>query len=159
MCILDHTQSTFFCLGKFPKNLADDQCYSITKSSIYYYTKRMFMHHFSMEKEKEEIIRNWTFSTSANLKNKIHLSSYHLRLVLLECFNSSRKVYLTTYTNFDIKTDFPIVGCPRKNNLWMKWTNQHLLVFAFRPSSASSELVWSHHERKKTKNQILIKML
>ena len=36
MCILDHTQSTFFCFGKFLKKLVDDQCSSITKGSIYY---------------------------------------------------------------------------------------------------------------------------
>ncbi len=35
MCILDHTQNTFFCLGTFLKKLADDQCPSITKGSIY----------------------------------------------------------------------------------------------------------------------------
>ncbi len=34
--ILDHTQSTFFCLGKFLKWLADDRSSFITKGSIYY---------------------------------------------------------------------------------------------------------------------------
>ncbi len=36
ICILDHMQSTFFCLGKFLKWLADDQSSSITKDSIYF---------------------------------------------------------------------------------------------------------------------------
>ena len=34
MCILDHTQITFCCLGRFLKKLADDQCSFITKVSI-----------------------------------------------------------------------------------------------------------------------------
>ena len=42
MCILDHTQSTFFCLGKFMKKSADDQCSSITKWRIYY-IKHMYI--------------------------------------------------------------------------------------------------------------------
>ncbi len=33
---LDHTQSTFFYLGKFLKKLADDQCSSIIKGSTYH---------------------------------------------------------------------------------------------------------------------------
>ncbi len=35
MHIIDHTQSTFFCLGKFLKKLANDQCSVITKGRIY----------------------------------------------------------------------------------------------------------------------------
>ncbi len=34
MCILDHMYSTFFCLGKFHKQLADDQ-YSSMMITIY----------------------------------------------------------------------------------------------------------------------------
>ena len=34
MCILDHMQGTFFCLGQFLWKLADDQRSSITKGSI-----------------------------------------------------------------------------------------------------------------------------
>ncbi len=45
MCILDHTQSTFFSLGKSLKKLADDQWY---KGSIYY-IKHMYIQPFSME--------------------------------------------------------------------------------------------------------------
>ncbi len=48
MCILDHTLSTLFCLGKFLKKLADDQCRSITKGSIYY-IKHMYIQPFSMK--------------------------------------------------------------------------------------------------------------
>ncbi len=36
MCILDHAQGTFFCLGKFLKKLPEDEGSSITKWSIYY---------------------------------------------------------------------------------------------------------------------------
>ena len=37
MCIKkDHMQNIFYCLGKFPKKLADDQCSSITKGRICY---------------------------------------------------------------------------------------------------------------------------
>ena len=36
MCISDYMQTTFFYLGRFLKKLADDQCSSITKGSIYY---------------------------------------------------------------------------------------------------------------------------
>ncbi len=46
--ILDHTQSASLCLGKFLKKLADDQCTSITKGSIYY-IKHMYIQPFSME--------------------------------------------------------------------------------------------------------------
>ena len=47
MCISDYMQATFFYLGKFLKKLADDQCSSITKGSIYY-MKHMNIQHFSM---------------------------------------------------------------------------------------------------------------
>ncbi len=36
MCILDHMQTAFFYLGRFLKQIADDQCSSITKSNIYH---------------------------------------------------------------------------------------------------------------------------
>ncbi len=36
MCILNHTQNTFSCLENFLKKLADDQCSSIPKGSIYH---------------------------------------------------------------------------------------------------------------------------
>ena len=36
ICILDHMLSTFFCLGKFLKWLANDQLSPITLGSIYY---------------------------------------------------------------------------------------------------------------------------
>ncbi len=35
MCISDYIQTTFCYLGRFLKKLADDQCTSITKGSIY----------------------------------------------------------------------------------------------------------------------------
>ncbi len=44
MCILDHTQSTFFCLWKFMQWSADDQFSFITKGSIYY-VKHMYIQH------------------------------------------------------------------------------------------------------------------
>ena len=40
MCILDNMQSTLFCLGKFLKKLADDQCFSITEGSIHLNTSQ-----------------------------------------------------------------------------------------------------------------------
>ncbi len=36
MRILNQPHSTFFCFGKFLKKLAEDQCSSITKGSVYY---------------------------------------------------------------------------------------------------------------------------
>ncbi len=36
MCNSDYVQTTFFYLGRFLKKLADDQCSSITKFSIYH---------------------------------------------------------------------------------------------------------------------------
>ena len=54
MCILDHTQSTFFCLGKFLKKLADDQCISITKGRIYH-IKHEYIQPFSMEVDWPEM--------------------------------------------------------------------------------------------------------
>ena len=35
MCISDYIQTTFFYPGRFFKKLADDQCSSITKGSMY----------------------------------------------------------------------------------------------------------------------------
>ena len=37
MCVFDYIQTTFFYLGRFLKKLADDQCFSMTKGSIYHY--------------------------------------------------------------------------------------------------------------------------
>ncbi len=62
MCILDHMQSTFFCLGKFLKKIADDQRSSTTKESIYC-IKHMYIHPFSMEKVWPEIWRIMEVST------------------------------------------------------------------------------------------------
>ena len=36
MCISNYMQTTFFYLGGFIKEMADGQCSSITKGSIYY---------------------------------------------------------------------------------------------------------------------------
>ncbi len=55
MCILDHTQSTSFWLGKVLKKLADDQPSSITKGSIYY-IKHMNIQPFSMEVDWPKIL-------------------------------------------------------------------------------------------------------
>ncbi len=40
VCILNHMKNTFFCCGKLLKQLADNQCSSITKWSILYQTYR-----------------------------------------------------------------------------------------------------------------------
>ncbi len=47
MYILDHMQSTLFCLGKVLNKLADDQYFSITKGSIYC-IKHMYIQPFAM---------------------------------------------------------------------------------------------------------------
>ena len=54
MCILNHMQSTFFCLEKFLKKLADNECSSVAKGSIYY-IKHMYIQLFSMEVDWPEI--------------------------------------------------------------------------------------------------------
>ena len=50
MCISDYMQTTFFYLGRFIKKLADDQCSSITKVSIYH-IKHMSIQPFTMRLE------------------------------------------------------------------------------------------------------------
>ena len=64
MCILNHTQNTFFCLGKFVKKLAGDQRQrsSTTKGSIYHITNMCTydLYHSS------GLTRNQTFSGSVN---------------------------------------------------------------------------------------------
>ncbi len=60
ICILDYTQNTFFCLGKFLMWLADDQSSSITKGSIYY-IKHMYIQPFSMEVDWWEICIKWKY--------------------------------------------------------------------------------------------------
>ena len=54
MCILDYVQITFFYLRRFLNKLADDQCSSITKDSIYY-VKHMYIQPFSMEMDWPEM--------------------------------------------------------------------------------------------------------
>ncbi len=66
MCILDHMHGTFFCLGKFLKKLADNECSSITKGSIYY-IKHMYIQPFSMEVDWPEIWRWMEVSTMFNI--------------------------------------------------------------------------------------------
>ncbi len=46
ICISDFMQTTFFYLGRFLTKLADDQCSSITKGSIYH-IKHMYIHPFT----------------------------------------------------------------------------------------------------------------
>ncbi len=55
ICILDHTQNTFFCLRKFLMWLADDQSSSITKSGIYYIKHMYIIQPFSTEVDWQEI--------------------------------------------------------------------------------------------------------
>ena len=55
MCILDHTLGTFFCLGKFLNKLADDQCSSVAKGSIYH-INYMLIQLFTMGVDRPEII-------------------------------------------------------------------------------------------------------
>ena len=62
MCILDHMQSTLFCLWKLLMNLTDDQCSSITKGSIYH-IKHTYIHPFNMEADWPEIWRIMEVST------------------------------------------------------------------------------------------------
>ena len=50
-------QTTFFHLGKFLKKLADNQCSSISKGSIYY-IKHKYIQPFSMEGDWPEIYWN-----------------------------------------------------------------------------------------------------
>ncbi len=48
ICISDFLQTTFFYLGRFLKNLADDQCPSITKDiDSIYLIKHMYIQHFT----------------------------------------------------------------------------------------------------------------
>ena len=76
MCILDHMQSTFLCCGKFMKNLADDQCSSVTKGNIYY-IKHMYIHPFSKEVDWPE---NWCLKEVSN--NMFHIA--HTAFLLCE---------------------------------------------------------------------------
>ncbi len=55
ICISDYMQTTFIYLGWFLKKLADDQCSSITKGSIYH-MKPMYIQSFSMEMDWSEIL-------------------------------------------------------------------------------------------------------
>ncbi len=51
MCILDYMQTTLFYLERFLKELAADQCSSITKGSIYHIKfkhKSIHVHPFTM---------------------------------------------------------------------------------------------------------------
>ncbi len=60
MCISNYIQSTSFYLGKFLKKLADDQCSSIPKGSIYnikYNVHTTFYH-------KSGLTWNWMFNGS-----------------------------------------------------------------------------------------------
>ena len=66
MCILDHTQSTFFCLWKFLKKLADDHYSSITKESIYY-SKYMYIQPFTMEVYQQKILHLMEVSVLLNI--------------------------------------------------------------------------------------------
>ncbi len=56
ICISDPMQTTFFYLGRFLKKLADHQCSSITKGSIYH-IKHTYIQLFSMEVDWPEIWR------------------------------------------------------------------------------------------------------
>ena len=63
-CILDHMQSTFLCLGRFLKELANDQCSSITKGSYLLYkiyTVSLHRTLYSMEMDWPE---NWQRNSS-----------------------------------------------------------------------------------------------
>ena len=92
MCNLDHTQSTFFCLKKFLKTLADDQCSSKSKGSIYH-IKHMYIQLFSMEVDCPEIWCLIEVSTMLQictyyvftLQGRLYLFNLLLILLLLLC--------------------------------------------------------------------------
>ncbi len=91
MCISDHMQGTFFCLGKFLKKLADNQCFSITKGSIYY-IKHMYIQPFNTEVDWAEICHLKEVSTMFSIcryciftlwKRTLHASTLYLPLEFL----------------------------------------------------------------------------
>ncbi len=54
ICISDFMQATFFYLGRFLKKLADDQCSSITKGSVYH-IKHIYIQPFTTVVDWPEI--------------------------------------------------------------------------------------------------------
>ncbi len=54
MCISDYIQTTFFHPGRFMKKLADDQCFSPIKGSIYH-IKHTSIQPFTMGVDLPEI--------------------------------------------------------------------------------------------------------
>ena len=71
MCILDCTQSTSFCRGKFLKKLADDQFSSITKGSIFYNNVHTNFSHGSGS------TRNLTFNGSIYYDLYLHILYFY----------------------------------------------------------------------------------
>ena len=60
ICISDYMQSTFFYLGRFIKKLADHQCSSITKGSIYHFKHNVHTAFY----HSSELTRNLMFNGS-----------------------------------------------------------------------------------------------
>ncbi len=54
MCVSNYMQTTVFYLGRFLKQIADDQCSSITKGNIYH-IKHMSIQPFTMGVDWPEI--------------------------------------------------------------------------------------------------------
>ena len=97
ICISDFIQTIFFYLGRFLKKLADDQCSSITKSSIYH-CKHIIHTTFY---HSNELTRNLMFN------GNIYYVLYFVDTAFLLGTAEVRLMTNTAMTNCDV-----IVRCP-----------------------------------------------
>ena len=80
MCISDYMQATSFNLGRFLKKLADDQCSTIAKGSIYH-IKHMSIQPFTIEVDWSEIGFLIEVSTMFNICTYCVFTWYRIQVV------------------------------------------------------------------------------
>ena len=87
MCILGHMYSTFFCLEKFLKKLANDQCSSVTKGGIYCINQTFKP---NSHQHGSGLTRNLTFNGSNYYV--LYLQILRFYFVWLSCINRRNSV-------------------------------------------------------------------
>ncbi len=119
MCISDYTQATFICLERFLNKLADDQCSSITKGSIYH-----IKHVHTTFYQVGELNRNWTFNGSIYHEWYLRILHFHfvqqiqLRISKQTCFLIS--IYDSSSYSYDVTQSHLKIWLKRFKHIYLE---------------------------------------
>ena len=123
MCILDHTRSTFFCLGKILKKLADDQ-WSFKNKRTIYYIKHTCIQPFSMEVGWPEIPM-----VKRSIYYVLYLHILHFNFVRQHSISLEfQDTGLNVIVDDDKAATWAMNVIPEKHKRWVDYNNYTLIA-------------------------------